>query len=156
MWSSDVQPAGPIEIELLGSLWVRVFYTEHPTSVWGGCILKGTGEAQAGQLVYMGYAPGSHPASSQSQGSGQDLPFWPDANLSSHAGDLQAISYQVQDMQVAAIHLSRAGGACEGSFLQGSYCHCSDLMVCAWSLGMHPGQDSLDKASASMLVFPAL
>ena len=33
-----------------------------------------------GQLVYTGSSPGSHPASSQSWGSGQGLPFGPDAN----------------------------------------------------------------------------
>ena len=49
-------------------------------------------------LVYMCSGSGSCPASSQSSDSGQGLPFGPDAIVSSHAGDLLAISYWVQDM----------------------------------------------------------
>ena len=59
--------------------------------------------------------------------------------ISGHAGNLWSISYQVQNMQVAAICLSGAGGAFKGSFLQGLHCHFSDLVVHGQSFGHTPG-----------------
>ena len=67
--SPDVQPPGPIGIGPLRTPLAASSYTEHPTSASGGCILKET--ARNCQLVWVGTGPGSHPASSQSQGPGQ-------------------------------------------------------------------------------------
>ena len=75
--------------------------------------------------------------------------------ISGHAGNLQSIFYWVQDMQVAAIHLSGAGGAFAGSFLQGLHCCHSDSVMCAQVLGMHLGQDTLNQG-IHINVFPAL
>ena len=69
--------------------------------------------------------------------------------ISGHAGDLLAVAYWIQDVQVTAVCLNRTFGALKGSLL-------CDLWCVPNALGMHLGQDTLDKSSTSMLVFPAL
>ena len=76
--------------------------------------------------------------------------------ISSHAGDLQTISYQVQDMQVTAVCLN---GLTEPLTVVSCMAHTATA-VTQWYVpkisGMHLGQDTLDKVSLSMLLFPAL
>ena len=73
-----------------------------------------------------------------------------------HAGGLQTIPYQVQDTQVTAAHLSRTLGPLSAV----SCTPCTAAAVIQWCvlkvLGTNPSQDTFNKASASMLVFPAL
>ena len=70
-----------------------------------------------------------------------------------NAGDLLIVLHWVQDMQIAALCLYGTCWAFEGSFLHGPYCHSCDPEVSAWVVSM--GQDTLDKASALILVLPA-
>ena len=84
-----------------------------------------------GWSVYMGSGPRFHPASSQSWGSGQSLPFGTDANhqqscrwLASHlllGSGCVGCSYTPQ----------WADRAFKGSLLQGFHGHWSDSVVCA-------------------------
>ena len=87
----------------------------------------------------MGSGPGSHPASLQSYGSGQGLPFGLMAIFSGHVGDLQTIPYCVKDAQVTAMYLNGADRALKGGLLQGLYCCCSDSVVCGQSFGHASG-----------------
>ena len=114
----------------------------------------GTGRAWAGWLVYTCSVLGSNPCNHEAQD--RVCPLGLMTIISSHAGNLRAVSYWVQDMQVAAICLTGAGG----TLVAASCRACTAAAVTQWCvpevLGMQPGQDMLDKASASMLVFPAL
>ena len=84
-----------------------------------------------------------HPHNHKAQGKVHPLGLMP--IMSDHMGNLQRISYWVQDVQFTAICLSGAGGVFEDGFLQGSHCHCNDLVVCAHCFGhtsrpRHPQQ----------------
>ena len=76
--------------------------------------------------------------------------------ISGHADNLQTILYQVQDAQVAALCLKGLAGP-----LRVASCMAhTTAAVTQWCVskvsGTHPGQDTLNKASTLMLVFPAL
>ena len=76
--------------------------------------------------------------------------------LGGPTGDLLAVFYGVQHMQVTTVCFSGTYKAFEGGFL-----HCLDIAsVTCWYipmvLVMHLGQDTLNKASTLTFVFPAL
>ena len=73
-----------------------------------------------------------------------------------HAGNLWTLPYGVQDVQVVAVCFNGLAG-----YLRVASCMaCIATAVTQWCVpivsGLHPGQDTLNKASASVLVFPAL
>ena len=55
-----------------------------------------------------------------------------------HAGNLWAILYWVQDMQVTTLYLNGSHGAIGGGLLHGRHHNCSDSVVGAQSVG-HTG-----------------
>ena len=138
-------PARPIEIGPLVILLVWFSYTGCPASAWGILFLKEL--LDLGQISWfkwdLAQGPILHPHNHEAQDRVCPLGLMP--IISGHAGDLWNVSYWVQDMQVAALHLNGAGRAFGGGFLQSSYCCCSDLVVYAQSFWhtprqRHPGQ----------------
>ena len=54
--------------------------------------------------------------------------------IGSHAGDLSAILYYIQDVQVTTVCLNGAHRAFEGGLLHSMHCCCSDSVVDAQSI----------------------
>ena len=87
-----------------------------------------------GQLVSTGSSQGPILHSHDQEAQDRVCPLGLTPIVSSHASNLWAISYWVQDGKVTAICLNGAGGAFKGGLLQGLHSHCGDSVVCAQSL----------------------
>ena len=135
MQSLDAWLARPIGILPLGSLWVRVFYTECPTLAWGGCDLEGVSRVWLGQLGLHGLqfrVPSCNLAITRLR-IGSTLWAW---HQSSAVMQVTCrLSPTMSRMCRLQLYTSMGlAGPSKGSLMQGSHSHCSDLVVCAQSL----------------------
>ena len=136
---------------------VEFIYTGCPTSIEVAAFLK--------ELLELGWVswfegalvqgPILYPCNHRAQDRVCSLGLVP--IISGHAGNPWTVPYWVQDVQVTPLWLSGAYWAFKGGLLHCLHNYCSDLVLCVCEvLGTHLGQDTLGKASLSMLVFPAL
>ena len=123
----------PLKLGFLGVFGQEFSIQNVPPKPESGCILEGTGRGSDVLVGLHGLWPRVPSCILAVMGlrTGSALWVWLPI-ISSYAGNLQAIPYQIQDVQVPAICLNRSGEAFEGGFLQGL------ILPLQWSGGVCP------------------